>query len=350
MNFAANNNNNRGGGRGGGRRGGRGGSRGGRGGGRGGRGGNGNGNRNGNGGGGGGGGGNGSGKYGGLTRSQYKEKKKPARRAAQAAKLKQKMDRESSGYLQQVAKNRQASFGNNGFPAYMPQTTPESQLFARQGSAGIKFDQYDNIHVETSGHGSDQMPVLQHFGDLVGLPNFLSRNITLMRYERPTPIQSHALPTALNGRDLMCCAQTGSGKTCAFLLPVVIRLGAAMEQGYLGRKWADHFEGNAAAPIAIVLAPTRELAQQIELEAEKLCNASGLISCTVYGGSPGKWAWWCSLGIGLVVLGIHQLFCFCFCFCFSSFPPFLHSTTAIGHFSHGCRHSGRYSGSNARFY
>ena len=87
-------------------------------------------------------------------------------------------------------------------------------------------------------------------------------------------------------RDLMCCAQTGSGKTCAFLLPVVVRLGRSMEQGYLGRKWNDHFDGTAAAPIAIVLAPTRELAIQIELEAEKLCNASGLIACTVYGGSP----------------------------------------------------------------
>jgi hypothetical protein len=96
-----------------------------------------------------------------------------------------------------------------------------------------------------------------------------------------------------------------------------------MEQGYLGRKWADHFEGNAAAPIAIVLAPTRELAQQIELEAEKLCNASGLISCTVYGGSPGKWAWWCFFVYWFGGPGYSPTFLFLFLFLFLSFPALL---------------------------
>ena len=84
----------------------------------------------------------------------------------------------------------------------------------------------------------------------------------------------------------MCCAQTGSGKTCAFLIPVIVQLGTQMEANRNGRKWAAHFDGTASAPIAVVLAPTRELAIQIELEAEKLCNNSGLTACTVYGGSP----------------------------------------------------------------
>jgi superfamily II DNA/RNA helicase len=66
----------------------------------------------------------------------------------------------------------------------------------------------------------------------------------------------------------------------------VVRLGADLEASHNGRKWAVRFDGDASAPIAIVLAPTRELAIQIELEAEKLCNASGLTACTVYGGSP----------------------------------------------------------------
>ena len=98
----------------------------------------------------------------------------------------------------------------------------------------------------------------------------------------PTPIQSHALPIALAGRDLMCCAQTGSGKTCAFLLPIVLDIGG----GGPSHRWADHFvNGTAAAPSALVLAPTRELAIQIELEAQKLCNASGVVAAVVYGGA-----------------------------------------------------------------
>ena len=52
------------------------------------------------------------------------------------------------------------------------------------------------------------------------MPAFLRNNVVLMGYDTPTPIQAHSVPLAFDGNDLMCCAQTGSGKTCAFLLPV----------------------------------------------------------------------------------------------------------------------------------
>ena len=99
-----------------------------------------------------------------------------------------------------------------------------------------------------------------------------------MNYERPTPIQKHAMPLALLGHDLMCCAQTGSGKTCAFLLPICSALGNE------GPAPAANV-GASTLPRCVVMAPTRELASQIHLEAQKLCNRSGLRPVVVYGGA-----------------------------------------------------------------
>lgn len=89
----------------------------------------------------------------------------------------------------------------------------EAELFAKQGAKGINFDAYDAIDVQVT--GPPHLPVvapLQNFSDLAtSLPPFLVRNLQLMHYERPTPIQKHAVPLSLAGHDLMCCAQTGSG-------------------------------------------------------------------------------------------------------------------------------------------
>ena len=92
-------------------------------------------------------------------------------------------------------------------------------------------------------------------------------------YSRPTPIQRHAVPLALDGRaDLMCCAQTGSGKTCAFLLPACAIISS------LPPPPPPAQNESPARPRVLVLAPTRELASQIQHEAEKLTYASGLRS------------------------------------------------------------------------
>ena len=179
----------------------------------------------------------------------------------------------------------------------------ERVLFEKQGAAGINFDKYDAIKVERSGVGCDDVPSMTHFEELgSALAPFLQRNIQLMRYTRPTPIQAHAVPIAFSGKDLMCCAQTGSGKTCAFLLPMVSSLAGAGTGGGGGgggagaggagagrrRSRDDQFVGTASAPAALVLAPTRELAIQISLEAEKLCNRSGLTTVVVYGGANAR--------------------------------------------------------------
>ncbi len=87
-------------------------------------------------------------------------------------------------------------------------------------------------------------------------------------YQRPTPIQSRAIPPIMKGRDLMGLAQTGTGKTAAFVLPILHRLAT----------------GNRGGARALILAPTRELAEQTHQAIESLGRRTRLVSVAVYGG------------------------------------------------------------------
>jgi len=78
-------------------------------------------------------------------------------------------------------------------------------------------------------------------------------------YTAPTPIQSQAIPEALAGRDVLGCAQTGTGKTCAFALPILQRLAGVSDENPTPARHG----GRGRKPRALVLAPTRELATQI---------------------------------------------------------------------------------------
>ena len=84
----------------------------------------------------------------------------------------------------------------------------EAELFSSMG-VGVNFDKYDDIAVDAQGNGVQ--PPVAAFTDLP-LPEFLQHNIDAAHYVKPTPIQKHALPNALMGRDIMACAQTGSGQ------------------------------------------------------------------------------------------------------------------------------------------
>ncbi|KAI8800153.1 ATP-dependent RNA helicase DDX42-like protein [Cladochytrium replicatum] len=92
-------------------------------------------------------------------------------------------------------------------------------------------------------------------------------------YEQPTGIQRQAVPVALSGRDIIGIAKTGSGKTAAFVWPMLIHI---MEQEEL-----QHGDG----PIGLILAPTRELVQQIYAETKKFAKAYDLRVSQVYGGA-----------------------------------------------------------------
>jgi len=173
----------------------------------------------------------------------------------------------------------------------------EIALFGKQGAQGINFSKYDNIKVEVkSGASSTEDDTKQMtFTDYsqLQLPSKqLQSNIKLMNYTKSTPIQRHAVPLGINGHDLMCCAQTGSGKTCAFLLPVVVNLvgtnnGKKSQQLKNGNKNNQQQQQHEpVSPKCIILAPTRELASQIELEAQKLCfNMNEVQTVAVYGGA-----------------------------------------------------------------
>ena len=89
-----------------------------------------------------------------------------------------------------------------------------------------------------------------------------------MGFNSPTPIQSEAIPHALQGRDLLACAATGSGKTAAFLLPILNHL----------------LDGPRGTTRALVMAPTRELALQIVADFEDLARHTRLRAAAVYGG------------------------------------------------------------------
>jgi len=96
----------------------------------------------------------------------------------------------------------------------------------------------------------------------------LLRGVRELGFTRPTPIQDQAIPPALEGKDLLACAMTGSGKTAAFLLPILNRL-------------MDKPRGTTRA---LVLTPTRELAAQIEEHLRELAVHTPLSGAAVFGG------------------------------------------------------------------
>ncbi len=119
--------------------------------------------------------------------------------------------------------------------------------------------------------------------DDVKLTDIIRSNITLARYNSPTPVQKYAIPIILARRDVMACAQTGSGKTAAFLVPILNQIfergPVAMSQGASGGQ--RNFGRRKQYPLALVLAPTRELATQIYEEARKFAYRSRVRPCVV---------------------------------------------------------------------
>lgn len=106
----------------------------------------------------------------------------------------------------------------------------------------------------------------------LNLPNALLRALRDKEYERPTPIQMQAIPAALEGRDILGTAQTGTGKTAAFALPVLANL---LRRPPVGR----------GRPIrALILTPTRELALQIDESLGDYAKYTPLRTCVVFGG------------------------------------------------------------------
>ncbi|KAJ5915170.1 P-loop containing nucleoside triphosphate hydrolase protein [Penicillium verhagenii] len=149
---------------------------------------------------------------------------------------------------------------------------------------GINFSNYDDIPVEAS--GNDVPEPVNTFTN-PPLDDHLISNIKLASYVTPTPVQKYSVPIVMNGRDLMACAQTGSGKTGGFLFPI---LSQAFQNGpsAVPTQASGQFSygrQRKAYPTSLILAPTRELVSQIFDEARKFAYRSWVRPCVVYGGA-----------------------------------------------------------------
>uniref|UniRef100_A0A3P9AN81 RNA helicase n=1 Tax=Esox lucius TaxID=8010 RepID=A0A3P9AN81_ESOLU len=166
-----------------------------------------------------------------------------------------------------------------------PNERLEAELFS-SGNTGINFEKYDDIPVEAT--GTNCPPHIDSFHDL-DMGEIIMSNIALTHYSRPTPVQKYAIPVIKSKRDLMACAQTGSGKTAAFLVPVLSQIytqgpgdaSAAAKNGQDSGKYGRRKQ----YPLSLVLAPTRELALQIYEESRKFAYRSRVRPCVVYGGA-----------------------------------------------------------------
>ncbi|KAH9884852.1 P-loop containing nucleoside triphosphate hydrolase protein [Xylariomycetidae sp. FL2044] len=153
---------------------------------------------------------------------------------------------------------------------------------------GIDFRNIDVINV--SQEGVQRIDPVFQFAH-AGLHPAMLRNVELAGYKTPTPIQKYCIPAIKMGHDLIAIAQTGSGKTAAYLIPIINHLmGKAKKLAAPRPNPVDIAQGVArpvrAEPLVVIVCPARELAIQIFNEARKFCYRSMLRPCVVYGGGP----------------------------------------------------------------
>lgn len=111
------------------------------------------------------------------------------------------------------------------------------------------------------------------FGDC-GLPEYILEETVKQGFTKPTAIQAQGMPIAMTGRDMVGIAQTGSGKTLAYVAPALVHI---QHQETVHR---------GDGPIALILAPTRELAQQIQQVANDFGQRTNTNNTCVFGGAP----------------------------------------------------------------
>lgn len=152
-------------------------------------------------------------------------------------------------------------WGNRGGRDYEPNPFGNDDIEAveetksEQESNGINFDAYEDIPVETT--GENVPPPVDTFAD-IDLGDALNLNIRRCKYVKPTPVQRYTIPISLAGRDLMACAQTGSGKTAAFCFPIISGIMNAKAQSV-----QKPYGTRTVFPFALILSPTRELSVQV---------------------------------------------------------------------------------------
>ena len=120
----------------------------------------------------------------------------------------------------------------------------------------------------------------------LGLAPAQVRSCESLGYTEPTPIQRQGIPVILSGQDLIGCAETGTGKTAAFLLPIIQKITEPIQGATSTRKNAGFAKGSQQRKVRVlVLAPTRELAAQIEKNYVELNSVKANRSVTLIGGA-----------------------------------------------------------------
>ncbi|KAF2231185.1 DEAD/DEAH box RNA helicase [Viridothelium virens] len=166
----------------------------------------------------------------------------------------------------------------------------EKILFQREFAVkgGENFSQ---LLVEVTQVSEVKVNPIKEFKDAGLHPVVLDTITRLLEYDAPTPVQSYVIPAVIEGKDVIACAQTGSGKTAAYLIPILSKLMGKWKKLAAPRPPSSaHMDiknsGVRAEPLVLVIAPSRELALQIFDEARKLCYRTMLRPCCIYGGAP----------------------------------------------------------------
>ncbi|TYH64453.1 hypothetical protein ES332_D07G268700v1 [Gossypium tomentosum] len=139
------------------------------------------------------------------------------------------------------------------------------------GGSNLSGDAYRRQH-EITVTGDEVPPPFSSF-ESTGFPSELLREVHNAGFSAPTPIQAQSWPIALQGRDIVAIAKTGSGKTLGYLVPGFMHIQRCGNDSQMG-------------PTVLVLSPTRELATQIQDEAQKFGGSSRITCTCLYGGAP----------------------------------------------------------------
>lgn len=154
---------------------------------------------------------------------------------------------------------------------------------------GADFALYESVSTKVSGNNADNITKLADFDDLWRrypgrIPDSLWANMQKCGFKTPTPVQRYAIPIGLEGRDMMCSAQTGSGKTAAFLIPM---LASMIKHHKAVGSLEKPFEG-PCKPDTLILTPTRELCMQTYEDALRFCHNTPHRCFRVYGQQNAK--------------------------------------------------------------
>lgn len=176
--------------------------------------------------------------------------------------------RGGSGHLDDVPGGFGSGNGGRVHSSHAPKSS--ARPHGSEGS-GLSSEAYRRQH-EITVNGDDVPAPFTSF-DSTGFPPEILREVYSAGFSAPTPIQAQSWPVALQSRDIVAVAKTGSGKTLGYLIPGFIHLKRMRNNAQLG-------------PTVLILSPTRELATQIQVEAVKFSKSSRIFCTCLYGGAP----------------------------------------------------------------